>query len=316
MSDGQKNLVPWSPEKKLKWFLNQKIQRSYHDDVLVRLEALRKSGRREVAVERYGNLTLDPDKYPLYALRIGNWSRPKTTILITGGVHGYETSGVKGALLFSEKTVSSYLDNFNFVVAPCISPWSYETVNRLDPVMENPNREFKDESKSEESSLLMKYLAGLGIDFEVHIDLHETTDSDLQFIPEEYSKNGLFIDPKDVDIPDGFYLIGTQGAVRGELEKAMIESVRTVTHIAKPDARGMISDTALSQEGVVHTSIAGLCAEYTPAKSRWGAYTTEMYPDSRHFRPLGTERTEAICSEAQVACVRGALDFWVAKKNN
>lgn len=226
-------------------------------------------------------------------------------------MHGYETSGVKGALLFLEEHVAEYTEHFNFVVAPCISPWSYETVNRLDPIMENPNREFKPEGKAEESRLVMEYLGRLGTEFQGHIDLHETTNSDRVFLPEEYAKNGLSLEAKDIDIPDGFYLIGTKGFHRPELEKAMIESVRKVTHIAKPDEGGTtILDTPLSAEGVIHTSIPGLCAEFTAANSHLGAYTTEMYPDSPSLLAQGEAKVEALCARAQVACVRGALDFW------
>jgi len=305
----EKNLLPWGPEKKLKWFLNQRVKRSYRDDVLVRLEALGKKGGNFFAIEKYGALTLDPEKYPLYIVRVGQKS-DLPYVLITGGVHGYETSGVKGALLFLEKHVLDYISHFNFVVAPCISPWSYETINRLDPVMENPNRDFKSDGKAEECRFLMSYLETLGVEFSAHLDLHETTDSDKQFIPEEYSKNGKFIESKDVDIPDGFYLIGTKDGIRPDLEKAMIDSVRKVTHIAPTDKKGTISGDPSSQEGVVHTSIPGLCAEYSSAKSKLGAYTTEMYPDGEKFRTMPTEKAEAVCNETQVACIRGALDFW------
>src|SRR5690606_9220575 len=123
--------------------------RSYHDDVLVRLEALRKTGGSAYKIEQYGSLTINPERFPLFAVRVGkNPSLP--TVLFTGGVHGYETSGVKGALLFLEKHVHDYTDHFNFVIPPCVSPWSYETINRLNPVMENPNREFKKDGKAEE----------------------------------------------------------------------------------------------------------------------------------------------------------------------
>jgi predicted deacylase len=308
----EETLQPWGPEKKLHWFINQRVQRSYEADVRVPIEALKKAGGR---VEHYGSLTVNPEKFPLYAVRVGDGSSAKPTVLVTGGVHGYETSGVKGALLFLQEHAALYTDRFNFVVLPCISPWSYETVNRLDPVMENPNREFRPEGRAEESRLAMDYLNKLGVEFAAHIDLHETTNSDKVFLPEEYAKNGKRLTADEVDIPDGFYLIGTITHPRPELEKAMMDSVRKVTHIAKPDARGMILDTALSQEGVIHNHIPGLCAEFTGASARLGAYTTEMYPDSERFNTLSTAQVEALCSEAQVACVRGALDFWSSARS-
>ncbi len=304
-------LSPWGPEKKLKWFLNQPVHRSYHDDVLVRLEALKKSAGSSLKVEQYGKLTINPEKFPLFAVRTATPSLSKPNILITGGVHGYETSGVKGALLFLENHIAKYSEHFNFVVAPCVSPWSWETINRLDPVMENPNREFKPQGKAEESLFLMSYLSELGIEFDGHIDLHETTNSDKVFLPEEYSKNGLELHAKDIYIPDGFYLIGTEGGVRAGLEKSMMDAVAKVTHIAPADERGMILDTPLTTEGVIHSSIPGLCAEMTTAVKKLGAYTTEMYPDSPKFNGMSVGEVEATCAKAQVACVVGALEFWV-----
>jgi len=203
--------------------------------------------------------------------------------------------------------------HFNFVIAPCVSPWAYETINRLNPLMENPNREFKKDGKAEESQLLMGYLTSLKIEFDGHIDLHETTDGDRVFLPEEYAKNGLVMAASDVGIPDGFYLIGTKGGERPELEKSMIDAVRKVTHIAKPDNSGKILDCKLTSEGVIHLNIPGLCAEYTEAKSRLGAYTTEMYPDSPRYRNFSANQVESACNEAQIACLKGALEFWKSK---
>src|SRR4051812_27895566 len=121
--DPETKLQPWGPEKKLKWFVNQSVKRSYREDVLSRIEALKKSSP-SIKWEQYGRLTVNPERFPLHVARVG--SRPGLkSVLITGGVHGYETSGVKGSLLFLEKHVSSYTTHFNFVVAPCISPWSY-----------------------------------------------------------------------------------------------------------------------------------------------------------------------------------------------
>jgi hypothetical protein len=182
--------------------------------------------------------------------------------------------------------------------------------------MENPNREFKNGGQAEESRLAMEYLNGLKLDFDGHIDLHETTNSDKVFLPEEYAKNGKHLEAKDVDIPDGFYLIGVKGHERPALEKAMIDSVAKVTHIAEPDpnakpeSQGMILDTPLSQTGVIHINVPGLCAEFTSAKSKLGAYTTEMYPDSPRYAGKSVAEVESLCSQAQVACLRGALDFW------
>jgi hypothetical protein len=45
-------------------------------------------------ISQYGSLSHDPKRYPLFSAKTKNWSADKPYVLITGGVHGYETSGV------------------------------------------------------------------------------------------------------------------------------------------------------------------------------------------------------------------------------
>ena len=145
---------------------------------------------------QYGSLSLDPARYPLYAVRTKSWDQTKPTVLITGGVHGsvfpsspidihtgavcdisckpavrwnplpfmpvlpcnvtlcptalctderYETSGVQGALLFLSTEALRYAEHFNILCCPCVSPWSYETVQRWNNNAEDPNRGFKED---------------------------------------------------------------------------------------------------------------------------------------------------------------------------
>jgi len=71
-----------------------------------------------------------------------------------------------------------------------------------------------------------------------HIDLHETTDSDqTEFRPAKRAREGL--DPETLEeakiadpIPDGFYLVSDSTNPQTAWQKAMIDSVREVTHIA------------------------------------------------------------------------------------
>ena len=59
-------------------------------------------------VRDYGALTVNPALYPLKAALSRNWDAAKPTVLVTGGVHGYETSGVQGALLFLASRAAEY----------------------------------------------------------------------------------------------------------------------------------------------------------------------------------------------------------------
>ena len=138
-------------------------------------------------------------------------------MLVTGGVHGYETSGVQGAIRFLETRAQEYNENFNIVVAPCLSPWGYETINRWNPDAIDPNRSFYPDSPAQESALFIQYLTALGADITTHIDLHETTDTDnSEFLPALAARDA--VEQQLWDIPDGFYLVGEgfYGVTRNE----------------------------------------------------------------------------------------------------
>ena len=88
------------------------------------------------------------------------------------------------------------------VVAPCVSPWGYETINRWNPHTVDPNRSFKANGEAEEALLLMQYLKTLAVNFTVHIDLHETTDTDnSEFRPALAARDNIH--QPHWDIPDG-----------------------------------------------------------------------------------------------------------------
>ena len=124
-------------------------------------------------------------------------------VLITGGVHGYETSGVQGALRFLETRAGDFEDRFNLYVAPCVSPWGYETINRWNPDAVDPNRSFREDAPAEEAGALMRWLAASGLSFTAHFDLHETTDSDnTEFRPALEARDA--IEQDNWHIPDGF----------------------------------------------------------------------------------------------------------------
>lgn len=293
---------PWGEAEKQQWLAQQSVKRSYREEVLARIDAL----REHFDVEQYGALPIDPERYPLFALRAPQWDAGKPNVLVTGGVHGYETSGVQGALRFLETAAGRYSEHFNLLVTPAISPWGYETINRWGPGAVDPNRSFKAGSASPEAAAVMDHLASLGLAFLVHIDLHETTDTDnSEFRPALAARDG--VSHTEWDIPDGFYLVGDVSAPVPAFQRAIVESVARVTHIAPADADGRLIGEPLQQPGVIHYAARelGLCMGLTDAPYRT---TTEVYPDS--------DRVDAEnCILAQVAAVTGALDF-VLEENN
>lgn len=288
--------MPWGHTEKENWFKEQKIQRSYRDEVVSKILELKKS----FDIEQYGALSIDPELYPLYLLKSKNFDPAKKTILITGGVHGYETSGPHGALGFLAKDLSKYLTRFNFVCAPCLSPWAYETINRWNNKALDPNRNFFKNSPAEECRLFLDVMEKHNIKPYMHIDLHETTDTDnTTFRPALEERDGI---PQELwEIPDGFYLVGDSENPQKEFQQAIIEEVKTVTHIAPHDEQNRIIGVKIEQEGVINYPVKNLslCSGFSNAEY---TTTTEVYPDS-------PKATPAICIEAQIAAIQGGLNF-------
>lgn len=289
-------LTPWGATEKLNWLKDQKIQRSYKEDVLSKIEKLRSS----LDVVQYGALSYNKDLYPLFMLKTRHFDNTKKTILITGGVHGYETSGVQGALNFMSYDVQRYAKKFNIVCTPCISPWGYETINRWNQLALDPNRNFVPDSPAEECRHFLSAMKDLNVEFYAHFDLHETTDTDNSiFRLAKQARDGK--EEELTEIPDGFYTVGDSENPCPEFQKAIIQSVKKVTHIAPPDAEGRIIGEPLEQEGVINYPLKklSLCAGFSNAKY---TTTTEVYPDS-------PKATPAICIDAQVAAIAGGLDY-------
>lgn len=290
---------PWNDTDKRAWFECRSVERSYREEVLAKIEAL--DGSFEVI--KYGFLPLDPERYPLMALEIPAVRAEAPWVLITGGVHGYETSGVQGAIAFLEMHVSTYRDRVNLLVAPCVSPWGYEVINRWNPNCVDPNRSFVADSPSEESAAVMKLIDDVGVGFLMHMDLHETTDSDeSEFRPALAARDGQPLEPGS--IPDGFYTVGDSENPQPDFQAAIIAGVERVTHIAPPDEAGQIIGSDATQHGVINYPFRelGLCASVSGARF---TTTTEVYPDS-------PKATPEICIEAQVAAIRAGLEFALA----
>ena len=118
------------------------MNRSYADDVLAPVAQLKSANIFDV--EQYGALSMDPSRYPLHIIKTKNFGQgenvAKPCVLITGGTHGYETSGVHGALLFVREHMEHWSAKYNIAVIPCVSPWSYECIQRWNAKAIDPNR--------------------------------------------------------------------------------------------------------------------------------------------------------------------------------
>jgi hypothetical protein len=288
--------VAWGAPERAKWLTQQRKLRSHSDDVVTRIESL--AGRFDV--QEYGRLDYPPDRYRLLALRSREPHDDRPWVLITGGVHGYETSGVHGALQFLEQRAAGYAQQINLLAIPCVSPWAYERIHRWNANAVDPNRSFRANSPAAESAALLQLIAPLLGRFLLHIDLHETTDSDeSEFRPALAARDGEPFEPGV--IPDGFYLVDDRENPQLDFQRAIIDAVAKVTHIAPADDRNEIIGSPLVAPGVIEYPLRelGLCAGITGARY---TTTTEVYPDSARATPEQ-------CNEAQVAAACAAIEF-------
>ena len=292
---------PWGAGEKAQWRARQAQRRSYAEEVVGAVDRLR--ARFDVA--EYGRLDYPPDgAYPLFAVRSRAWDDTLPVALVTGGVHGYETSGVHGALRFLDRHAAGYAGRINLLVAPCVSPWAYERIHRWNPDAIDPNRSFREDSPAQESAALMRLVAPLRGRFALHIDLHETTDSDeSEFRPALAARDGKPFEPGE--IPDGFYLVDDTENPQPAFQQAIVEAVAKVTHIAPADANGEIIGSPVVAPGVIRYAFRalGLCAGISGARY---TTTTEVYPDSPRATPEQ-------CNAAQAEAVRAGIDFALAQ---
>ena len=249
----------WGLKEITQWRSERVKSRSYAEEVIAKLEQLKSA----FDVFEYGALSYEDGSisHPLYAVKTKEWTPDKPCVLVTGGVHGYETSGVQGALLFltGGHAAAYAAKGVNILVAPCVSPWGYEHIQRWNPEAVDPNRSFlsRDDAAacgSQEAANLVRLLQscdlGPGGAWAAHVDLHETTDTDeTEFRVAKAARDGEESEPGT--IPDGFYLCGDEKNPQIAFQRAVIAGVRKVTHIAPPDPDNTIIGSPVVDEGVI-----------------------------------------------------------------
>ena len=207
-----------------------------------------------------------------------------------------------GALAFVADHLADYAGRANVLVLPCVSPWAYERIQRWNAEAVDPNRSFGN-GAAPESVAVTRLVAPLRGQIRMHIDLHETTDTDeSEFRPALAARDGKPFEPGT--IPDGFYLVDDTENPQPAFQAAVIAAVEKVTHIAAADPDGTLIGTPVVARGVIRYAVRtlGLCTSVSGARF---TTTTEVYPDSPRATP-------AQCNAAQVAAVRAAIDFALA----
>ncbi|WP_247660855.1 M14 family metallopeptidase [Ideonella alba] len=296
--------TPWGAAERAAWLARQPLRRSYADEVLAPLQAHLPPEAELLDCGTLDHSALGLPRYPLRAVRSKVWRDDRPTVLVTGGVHGYETSGVQGALRWLAQDFARHAAQVNILLLPCISPWGYETINRWNPAALDPNRNFRPDSPVPEAAWALACVARHAPRVDLHIDLHETTDTDnSEFEPAKAARDGK--QPDLHPIPDGFYLVADTDRPELDFQEAVINAVRQVTHIAEPDDSGRLIGSPMLRPGVIAYAkrALGLCGGMTGARF---VTTTEVYPDS-------ARTSVAECNEAQRVAVNAAVGVLVGE---
>ena len=146
---------------------------------------------------------------------------------------------------------------------------------------DDPNRNFVAGSPCDECNALRDMLSKLkaqGASFSLHIDLHETTNSDEEeFMPAKAARDGAKYEQGY--IPDGFYLVGDSENPEPEWHAAIIGSVKKVTHIAPPDVKGEIIGEKPTQEGerTRQAEPHGVCGRAAVQVTGWHRVQAALY---------------------------------------
>ena len=81
---------PWGEAERAVWRARQVRQRNYAHGVLHAMQPL----VTQWDTVHFGDVFYGDEAFALMALRSQHWMSELPSVLVTGGVHGYETSGV------------------------------------------------------------------------------------------------------------------------------------------------------------------------------------------------------------------------------
>ncbi|MFH0863310.1 MAG: M14 family metallocarboxypeptidase [Candidatus Altiarchaeota archaeon] len=178
----------------------------YFRDVMMRIDSLKL--RHEVL--KLGEVTHSHKTYPLYAIKSGSRMPDAPNVIICAGIHGDEKAGVQAALDFMEQHHSPYSGRLNFTVIPCMNPSGFEATTRASASGTDINRDFGESSRTQEATLVRRFIEGESAKFVLGCTLHEDNS--------ELSAGGRPL----TDNPDGFYLYEYRSNASGSLGRGIL----------------------------------------------------------------------------------------------
>ncbi len=208
----------WAPEDTRKWqdaVLSQPAdsRRDYEANVVSRLQKL---DSNHISLTTYRTSQSGDEKFDHLFVTIGDLGNGNPNILLIGGVHGNEPSGVEACVRIAEQfNESADPPDINIVIFPCLFPWSY--VHNQRWVYEDaldPNRHMivggSDFGRVSTAESFMFEIADMP-PFAIALDFHETNDSDIKLWRKMRTKRyGGKSNGDGNRNPNGFHLMASE----------------------------------------------------------------------------------------------------------
>ena len=150
--------------------MGTKSKRLYQDII----NRLNKTKNHKINIFTLGYIQDSTKKYPFQKIVLGDCNRKR--MLITGGIHGNEPSGVETICSFLENSkYKPFMNEWEITFIPCINPYGYEHNTRENQDNKDLNRLFKDKHPPLEVQLIKSIFKPYY--FDATIELHEDIDS-------------------------------------------------------------------------------------------------------------------------------------------
>lgn len=283
----------WSAEKCDAWYGQQPQVRDYQADIYERARSA--SLPPSLILSSYGYAHDDC----LICVEPRQINGAKPSLIITGGVHGYEPGGIEACLRLIETGVPEIRNQANIFIYPCVTPAAYRINHRWTVGADDTNRGFIENSPVVEAALLMERIKKLNVSFVMALDCHETPPADRQFRRQRAERYGtpLIGDP-DL-LPNGFHLMVPDSALLRrsvqECARAIIKDVRKITPVATDEKIvGNVNDG-----GIVPSTASGTLTRWMNDRARFAA-TTEVVTEKMTLQQA---------SDVQLAAIRSAAGY-------
>lgn len=266
----------WLPEQCDAWYAAQPQVRDYRQDIVERVRAITLPPSLTWRV--YGEVEGDE----LICVTPAQIDSSKPSLIITGGVHGYEPEGIEACLQVVEGRAPDIVKKTNLYVYPCVTPAAFRINHRWTRGAHDVNREFMQATLVAEAQFLMESVDAHQTSFQGALDAHTTPEQDRLFRRLRAERYGTPLTGDPDLLPDGFHLmvpdVALKNAQTRNTARALIKAVGKHTPIATDEK---IAGN-INQGGIVPSTAQGTLTRWMNDRAAFAA-TTEVVTEGMTF---------------------------------